>query len=105
MEKKIFGKNDFKISAKYFDDCYIYKHIIISKNIIRHLKNNNKLNKLLSPKDLESIGIVNAGNWENYLVFKNEPCNILLRKKRYSCDEEEIGQILENNIYMKFQDY
>jgi len=57
---------------KYYDDCYEYKSVYLSKVIYAKLPKNT----LLTETQCDEFGIRQSTGWKHYLIFANEP-NVL----------------------------
>jgi len=64
-------------SNKYSDGEYEYKHVLLPKEVFKTMEKN----KILTPDEVQKLGISNSKGWEHYFVFKNEPYVLLFRKK------------------------
>lgn len=73
-------------SAKYCDDTYEYRHVILPKSIARTLQRDH----LMSESEWRGIGVQMGRGWIHYLIHRPEPHVLLFRRPKSSPDEIKI---------------
>ena len=68
--------DEIEYSAKYFDDTYEYRHVLLNEITFAKLPKS----KLLNEEEWRAIGVQQSRGWEHYMIFKPEPWILLFRK-------------------------
>ena len=69
--------NEIEYSDKYYDDCYEYRHVILTKELMKQIKN---ITGCLSEKTWRDLGIQQSKGWVNYCRYEGEPHILLFRR-------------------------
>eukprot|EP00053_Salpingoeca_punica_P010346 m.93098 g.93098 ORF g.93098 m.93098 type:complete len:79 (-) comp15358_c0_seq6:501-737(-) len=64
-------------SAKYNDEEYEYRHVILPKAIAKKVVKD----KLMTEAEWRAIGVQQSRGWVHYMVHKPEPHVLLFRRK------------------------
>lgn len=69
--------NDIEYSAKYNDDKYEYRHVILPREMAKRLP---KPARLLTEQEWRGIGVQQSRGWVHYEVHRPEPHILLFRR-------------------------
>jgi len=71
-------------SSKYYDDCYEYRHVILTKDLAKKIRG---IKGCLTEKQWRGLGITQTKGWVNYCRYLGEP-HILLFRRPIGIDPE-----------------
>ncbi|XP_002166556.1 cyclin-dependent kinases regulatory subunit 2-like [Hydra vulgaris] len=63
-------------SEKYSDDEYEYRHVLLPKELLRHMPKQ----RLLSEDEWRKLGVTQSRGWIHYLHHAPEPQILLFRR-------------------------
>eukprot|EP00753_Platysulcus_tardus_P008577 PLAT16113.1.p2 GENE.PLAT16113.1~~PLAT16113.1.p2 ORF type:complete len:122 (-),score=60.21 PLAT16113.1:260-625(-) len=67
---------DIRYSEKYSDDTYEYRHVILPKQLAKHVPRG----RLLSDAEWRALGVQQSRGWAHYAIHKPEPHILLFRR-------------------------
>ncbi|CAF1037887.1 unnamed protein product [Didymodactylos carnosus] len=65
-----------RYSEKYSDGRYEYRHVVVSKDLIRTIPSN----RCMDEHEWRALGIRQGLHWEHYMIHKPEPHVLLFRR-------------------------
>ena len=68
---------EIEYSDKYFDDCYEYRHVILTKEKMKEIK---YIKGCLTEEQWRNLGIQQSKGWVNYCRYEGEPHILLFRR-------------------------
>ena len=71
--------SDIEYSDKYYDDCYEYRHVILTKEKMKQIKD---IPNCLTEEQWRALGIQQSKGWVNYCRYEGEPHILLFRRPR-----------------------
>lgn len=69
-------RKEIQYSAKYSDDKYEYRHVILSKLAYDEMPKA----RLLVENEWRSLGVLQSQRWEHYMIHQPEPYVLLFRR-------------------------
>eukprot|EP00047_Mylnosiga_fluctuans_P003475 m.229304 g.229304 ORF g.229304 m.229304 type:complete len:78 (+) comp11885_c0_seq1:63-296(+) len=69
--------SEISYSAKYNDDEYEYRHVILPKSISAKVPKG----RLMSESEWRNLGVTQSRGWQHYLIHKPEPHILIFRRK------------------------
>ncbi len=81
-------------SEKYEDDCFEYKHVVLTKELYEKMPKG----RLLSESEWRELGVSQTRGWVHYTIYKPEP-QILLFKRPKGTDPKT--GVAPNEILIK----
>ena len=70
---------EIEYSEKYYDDCYEYRHVILTKEKMKLIIDKSGC---LSEEEWRSIGVQQSKGWVNYCRYEGEPHILLFRRPK-----------------------
>ena len=70
---------EIEYSEKYYDDCYEYRHVILTKEKMKLIRDKSGC---LSEEEWRSIGVQQSKGWVNYCRYEGEPHILLFRRPK-----------------------
>ena len=70
---------EIEYSEKYYDDCYEYRHVILTKEKMKLIRDKPGC---LSEEEWRSIGVQQSKGWVNYCRYEGEPHILLFRRPK-----------------------
>lgn len=72
----VYYPSSVEYSEKYYDKIYEYRHVILTKELLKQITRN----KLLSEEEWRAIGIQQSKGWVHYCIYNKEPHVLLFRR-------------------------
>ena len=69
------AKNIF-YSDKYYDDTYEYRHVMLPKDLAKHVPRN----RLMTEGEWRRLGVQQSQGWIHYMIHTPEPHILLFRR-------------------------
>ncbi|XP_026468293.1 cyclin-dependent kinases regulatory subunit-like [Ctenocephalides felis] len=80
--------NQIQYSEKYMDEQYEYRHVILPKDLVRHVPKTH----LMSETEWRNLGVQQSPGWVHYMMHNPEPHVLLFRRPKP--DENNAGEVL-----------
>ena len=68
---------EIEYSEKYSDDCYEYRHVILTKEKMKLIRD---IRGCLTEEQWRKLGVQQSKGWVNYLRYEGEPHILLFRR-------------------------
>uniref|UniRef100_A0A6M2DFX1 Cyclin-dependent kinases regulatory subunit n=1 Tax=Xenopsylla cheopis TaxID=163159 RepID=A0A6M2DFX1_XENCH len=70
--------NQIQYSEKYVDEHYEYRHVILPKDLVRHVPKTH----LMSETEWRNLGVQQSPGWVHYMMHNPEPHVLLFRRPK-----------------------
>ena len=70
---------EIEYSDKYYDDCYEYRHVILTKEKMKLIRD---IQGCLSEDQWRNLGVQQSKGWVNYCRYEGEPHILLFRRPK-----------------------
>ncbi len=60
--------SEIDYSDKYNDDCYEYRHVILTKTVTKRMQELTGGKRLMTDKEWRSLGVTQSLGWEHYVT-------------------------------------
>ncbi|XP_030760616.1 cyclin-dependent kinases regulatory subunit-like [Sitophilus oryzae] len=72
-------------SAKYYDDQFEYRHVVLPKELVRYVPKTH----LMSEDEWRRLGVQQSKGWIHYMTHAPEPHILLFKRLKTEAPPEE----------------
>lgn len=69
---------DISYSPRYEDDNYVYRHVILPKELAKWVPKN----RLMEESEWRELGVRQSPGWTHYLIHEPEPHILIFRREK-----------------------
>ena len=70
--------DDIEYSQKYYDDVYVYRHVLLPQHVFKAMPKG----RLLSENEWRKLGVQQSKGWIHYDIHQPEPYILLFRRPK-----------------------